>query len=260
MLYKNGIGYFEHTARVRGNQDLAIDFTTAQLNDVLKSLTAVDLGEGRISGVRYNSTAPLDERLKALRLPFGEQVTRADFLTALRGARVEVRSGAATATGRLSVEKERKANGKGDFYDVTEFSIVSDTGEMKNFDLGPGTSVRLAERDLGDEIGRYLNLVGSSRAHDLRRMTISATGTGDRDIFVSYISEVPSGRVPTASSCRTSPTKNPCCKAGPSWTTRSVKTGKMSSFRWWRPLRNRSSRTSHNPITPGAPSWLCQSP
>ncbi|MBZ5649308.1 MAG: carboxypeptidase regulatory-like domain-containing protein [Acidobacteriia bacterium] len=192
VLYKNGIGYFEHTARVRGNQDLAIDFTTGQLNDVLKSLTVVDLGEGRISGVRYNSTAPLDERLKALRLPFGEQVTRADFLMALRGARVEVHSGSATTTGRLlSVEKERKANGKGDFYDVTEFSIVSDTGEMKNFDLGPGTSVRLAERDLGDEIGRYLNLVGSSRARDLRRMTISATGTGDRDIFVSYISEVP---------------------------------------------------------------------
>jgi hypothetical protein len=192
VLYKNGIGYFEHTARVRGNQDLAIDFTTAQLNDVLKSLTVVDLGEGHISGVRYNSTAPLDERLKALRLPFGEQVTRVDFLTALRGARVEVRSGSATATGRLlSVEKERKANGKGDFYDVTEFSIVSDTGGMKNFDLGPGTSVRLAERDLSDEIGRYLNLVGSSRARDLRRMTISATGTGDRDILVSYISEVP---------------------------------------------------------------------
>jgi hypothetical protein len=192
VLYKNGMGYFEHRARVHGNQDLAIDFTTGQLNDVLKSLTVVDLSEGRISGVRYNSIAPLDERLKSLRLPFGEQVTRADFLTAMRGARVEVRNGSTAATGRLlSVEKERKANGKGDFYDVTEFSIVSDTGEMKNFDLGPGTSVRLAERDLSDEVGRYLNLVGSSRARDLRRMTISATGTGDRDIFVSYISEVP---------------------------------------------------------------------
>lgn len=46
VLYKNGVGYFEQTARVRGTQDLSIDFTTAQLNDVLKSLTAVDLGEG----------------------------------------------------------------------------------------------------------------------------------------------------------------------------------------------------------------------
>ena len=68
---------------------------------------------------------------------------------------------------------------------------MSDTGEMRNFELGPGTSVRLAERDLSGEVGKYLDLIASSRARDLRRMTISATGTGDRDIFVSYISEVP---------------------------------------------------------------------
>jgi hypothetical protein len=49
VLYKNGVGYFEHSARVRGRQELNIDFTTSQLNDVLKSLTVVDLGEGRIS-------------------------------------------------------------------------------------------------------------------------------------------------------------------------------------------------------------------
>jgi hypothetical protein len=49
VLYKNGVGYFEHSARVHGNQDLGIDFTTGQLNDVLKSLTVFDLGDGRIS-------------------------------------------------------------------------------------------------------------------------------------------------------------------------------------------------------------------
>src|SRR6476619_6600411 len=90
VLYKNGVGYFEHSARVRGNQELGIDFTTGQLNDVLKSLTVVDLGDGKISDIRYNSIAPLDERLRALRLPFGEQITRAEFLSALRGSRVEV--------------------------------------------------------------------------------------------------------------------------------------------------------------------------
>jgi hypothetical protein len=192
VLYKNGMGYFEHSTHIRGNQELAIDFTTSQLNDVLKSLTAVDLGEGRISGVRYNSIAPLDERLKALRLPFGEQLTRIDFLAALRGARVEVHNGSEAATGRLlSVEKEKRFNEKGDSYEVTEFSVMTDAGDMRNFDLGPSTSVRLAERDLSDEVEKYLNLIGSSRARDLRRMTISATGTGDREIFVSYISEVP---------------------------------------------------------------------
>ncbi len=192
VLYKNGVGYFEHSARVHGNQDLAIDFTTAQLNDVLKSLTVVDLGEGRISSVRYNSIAPLEERLKSLRLPFGEAVTQADFLAAVRGARVEVHSGPSSAAGRLlSVETEQRTTDKGFAYNVTKFSVVTDTGEMRNFELGPATSVRLAERDLSGEVGKYLDLIGSSRARDLRRMTISATGSGDRDIFVSYISEVP---------------------------------------------------------------------
>ena len=91
VLYKNGVGYFEHSARVDGNQELGIDFTTGQLNDVLKSLTVVDLGEGRISGIRYNSIAPLDERLRALRLPFGEQISRTDFLSALRGLKCAAR-------------------------------------------------------------------------------------------------------------------------------------------------------------------------
>jgi hypothetical protein len=192
VLYKNGVGYFEHAARVHGTQDLSIDFTTAQLNDVLKSLTAVDLGDGRVSSVRYNSIAPLDERLKSLRLPFGEQITQVEYLTALRGSRVEVRSGSAIATGRLlSVEKTRRQRSKDDFEDVTSFSIITDTGEMRNFELGSGVSVRTAERELADEVGRYLGLIGSSRARDVRRMSLTATGSGDRDIFVSYISEVP---------------------------------------------------------------------
>ncbi len=192
VLYKNGVGYFEHSARVRGKQELNIDFTTSQLNDVIKSLTVVDLGQGRISSVRYNSIAPLSERLRALRLPFGEEVTRDGFLIALRGARVEVRNGSSTSTGKLlSVDKTKKQTAKGDTVETTEFSIISDGGEMKNFELGPGTSVRLADRDLNDEVGRYLSLISSSRSRDLRRMTISASGTGDREVFVSYVSEVP---------------------------------------------------------------------
>jgi hypothetical protein len=191
VLYKNGVGYFEHSARVHGNQELNIDFTTAQLNDVLKSLTVVDLGEGRISSVRYNSIAPLDERLKALRLPFGQKITRADYLAALRGARVEVHSGPVATAGRLlSVENEQRTADKTS-YVATLFSVVTDTGEMRNFELGPGISVRLTDRDLNEEVGRYMNLISSSRASDLRRMTITDSGAGDREVAVSYISEVP---------------------------------------------------------------------
>jgi hypothetical protein len=104
VLYKNGVGYFEHSARVRGSQELNIDFTTAQLNDVLNSLTVTDLGGGRIGGVRFNSIAPLSERLKGLRLPLSEGTSRNDFLNALRGTRVEVHNGGGVR-GRPGVER-----------------------------------------------------------------------------------------------------------------------------------------------------------
>ena len=110
----------------------------------------------------------------------------------MRGARVEVRSKGETAVGRLlSVEQEDRTTDSDTTYHVTDFSVMTDAGEMKNFELGPAVSVRLAEHDVNQEVGRYLDLVGSSRAKDLRRMSISATGSGDRNIFVSYISEVP---------------------------------------------------------------------
>jgi hypothetical protein len=94
VLYKNGVGYFEHLGQVHGSQNVHIDFSSAQLNDVLKSLTALDLSGGRITGVEYNSEAPLARRLATLRLSLGERPTTAEFLGALRGARLEVRSGA----------------------------------------------------------------------------------------------------------------------------------------------------------------------
>src|SRR5712664_3369119 len=192
VLYKNGVGYFEHLGRVRGSQDVHVDFTSAQLNDVLKSLTVLDLSGGKISGVDYNSEAPLARRLATLRLTLGENPTMADFLAALRGARLEVRSGsgAAMAGKLLSVEKKSREK-DGATTEWTEISLVNDGGEVRTTEVTPATSVRIAEKDLQVEVGRYLGLIASSRDQDLRRMTISTTGAGKRNLYVSYISEVP---------------------------------------------------------------------
>jgi archaellum component FlaC len=192
VLYKNGVGYFEHAGRVRDSQDVNVDFTTAQLNDVLKSLTVLDLGKGRITGVSYNSNAPLERRLGSLHLPVGVNPTTAQFLDALRGARLEVRSGSESASGRLLSIDEREIPIKGDQkVTIDQISIVSDSGEVRVFDLTPSTSVRVAEKDVNEEVGKYLALVASTRDQDLRRMTISTAGEGERNLLVSYISEVP---------------------------------------------------------------------
>jgi hypothetical protein len=192
ILYKNGVGYFEHAGSVRDSQDVNVDFTTAQLNDVLKSLTVLDLGKGRITGVSYNSNAPLAKRLGSLHLPVGENPTTAQFLDALRGARLEVHSGSESASGRLLSIDEREIPIKDDQkITVDQISVVSDSGEVRVFDLTPSTSVRVVEKDVNDEVGKYLGLVASTRDQDVRRMTISTAGEGERNLLVSYISEVP---------------------------------------------------------------------
>jgi len=203
VLYKNGVGYFEHSGHVRGSQDVNVDFTTAQLNDVLKSLTVLDLGKGHITGVSYNSTAPIERQLGLLRLPVGENPTTAQFLTALRGARVEIRNGSVTGSGRLLSIEEREfpvkadaARNDGDEQAIkkttkTQISIVSDSGELRVFDLTPASSVRVLEKDVNEEVGKYLGLIASTRDQDVRRMTISTAGDGERSLLVSYISEVP---------------------------------------------------------------------
>ncbi len=102
VLYKNGVGYFEHAGTINGNQRVTIDFTSPQLNDVLQSLTVLDEGGGRIAGVNYNSTTPLAEQLKTLSLGMNEDPTSTELFGALRGQRVEV-TGApgGTISGRL---------------------------------------------------------------------------------------------------------------------------------------------------------------
>jgi hypothetical protein len=192
VLYKNGVGYFEHLGRVRGSQDVHIDFTSAQLNDVLKSLTVLDLSGGRITGVDYNSEAPLARRLATLRLALGERPTQAEFLGALRGARLEVRSGTAPAlTGKLLSVERKTRTGTTFAVETDEISLITDGGEVRSVDLNPATSVRILDHDLQVEVGKYLGLVASARDQDVRRMTISTAGNGERNLYVSYISEVP---------------------------------------------------------------------
>jgi len=191
VLYKNGVGYFEHLGPVHDKQDVSISFTSGQLNDVLKSLTVLDLSGGRIAGVAYGSASPIDRQLGDLHLPVNEKSSLTEFLSALRGAKLEVRSGTSTITGRLlSVERKTRIAG-GTTLEVDYLSLISDGGDVRTTELSPQFSVKLLEKGLSGKVDRFLDVLASSRDADVRRMVISTEGSGERSLFVSYISEVP---------------------------------------------------------------------
>jgi hypothetical protein len=191
ILYKSGVGYFEHVGSVAGNANVAIQFTTAQLNDVLQSLTVLDLDGGSVGNISYNSVAPIDQRLAALRLPLGSDINRLQFYTVLRGARVDVRAGTVVTTGRILTVEQKMRTRNGGAEAVTELTLVSDDGGVRTVELTPTASVHIDDRDVRNDLSSYLGIVASSRGEDVRRMVLAASGSGTRRLFVSYISEVP---------------------------------------------------------------------
>ncbi len=196
VLYKNGVGYFEHAGSVTGNQHVTIDFTSSQLNDVLQSLTVLDQGGGRIAGVDYNSTTPLAEQLKTLSLGMTDDPTSSELFGALRGQRVEVSGfpgNGSPLVGRLmAIESRSEKVGTGDstvehFY----LTVVAASGAVRVLELTPQLSVRPLDANLQGQLDRYLELLSTTHANGLRHLTLDATGNGQREIQVSYISEVP---------------------------------------------------------------------
>ena len=193
VLYKNGVGYFEHAGTVSGNQRVTIDFTSSQLNDVLQSLTALDDGGGRIAGVNYNSTTPIEQQLKTLALGLTDYPATIAVYQALRGQRVEVTGTGASLEGRLvNIEFRKEIDKNGQASEDHYFLIVAtDSGALRTAELTDAVSVRMLDTSLQKQFASYLEIVGSAQNQQLRHLLLDDRGAGERQLRVSYISEVP---------------------------------------------------------------------
>ncbi|MGI9036159.1 MAG: hypothetical protein ACR2GD_08985, partial [Pyrinomonadaceae bacterium] len=61
-LYSNGMVYIERRGVVSGNAEINLSFKQSQVDDVLKSMVVLDLGQGKIGAVSYNSSVPAEAR------------------------------------------------------------------------------------------------------------------------------------------------------------------------------------------------------
>ncbi len=193
VLYKNGVGYFEHAGTVSGNQRVTVDFTSAQLNDVLQSLTALDSKGGMIGAVGYNSTMPIAQQLTTLALGLKDYPATLEVYHAIRGQRVEVTGAGAALSGRLvNIEYRKQTDKNGETSEDHYFLIVeTDTGALRTAELTDAVSVRMIDPSLQKQFASYLEIIASAQDQQLRHLTLEDRGQGERQLQVSYISEVP---------------------------------------------------------------------
>jgi hypothetical protein len=100
---------------VNDDQQIILSFDSAQMNDVLKSLVVLDLNQGKIGAVNFDSVKPLDKRLEEFGIVLDD--TNAAGLTMLlgqfKGSRVEVKTGTASSIGTVvGLEKRSKTQGQ----------------------------------------------------------------------------------------------------------------------------------------------------
>ncbi|HKQ91920.1 MAG TPA: carboxypeptidase regulatory-like domain-containing protein, partial [Blastocatellia bacterium] len=160
---------------------------------VLKSLVALDMGKGRISAVTFDSIKPIDKRLEefGISLDSTNAMGLTSLLGQLKGARVEVRAGPTPAAGVIvGIEKRARTQGV-EKIDQQELVMVSDGGELRSVPLDQIRGIKLLDAKLREDLEQYLSILQSTIHKNLRKLTISTTGQGERDLFLSYVVEAP---------------------------------------------------------------------
>ncbi|MGC9357494.1 MAG: hypothetical protein ACP5GX_06505 [Anaerolineae bacterium] len=84
ILYKHGVGFFERRGELSG-EDATLIFRREEMNDVLKSLTIVDEGEGQVLGVDYATPQTREERLSGCSVHLADDRSFSDLIVSLRG-------------------------------------------------------------------------------------------------------------------------------------------------------------------------------
>jgi hypothetical protein len=191
VLYKHGVGYFEREGTVEGDQSVTLAFKQAEVSDILKSLTILDLDGGHVASVSYDSTKPLEELLAEVALSIPEREGLGGLLPQLRGARVRLAATAEVVEGMiLGLDTTRKQTADG-VVEVAILSLLGDEGEIRSFELGDLSGLTILDEAVRRDLDFYIKTQLSAKKKDARSFSIFARGEGPRRLRLAYTVAAP---------------------------------------------------------------------
>ena len=189
ILYKSGVGYFERAGTLSPGESARLDFKASDMNDVLKSLTLEDRNGGKVSGLRYDSSEPLGQKLANFPFKIGDKAALSQFLDQMKGARVEIKYGADTVFGAIVSGRLVAADDK--HSEREQAVLLLDSGDLRTLDLAAAGSIRFADPKLQAQLKDYLTIVNQSRSLDKRSIYIDSSDAKERQIAASYMIPTP---------------------------------------------------------------------
>jgi hypothetical protein len=189
-LYKHGVGYFQRRGRVAG-EEAELTFRVEEMNDVLKSLTAIDLGGGQVLSINYATPQSREERLAGSSVHLEEDRSLQDLLVSLRGRSV-----------RLLLDQAERVEGRlVGIDDVPERQplssslvsvLVAGTDRVETVSLERLQGVDILDERASGDLRFFLDTALTQE--DTRCVVVHLT-PGDHHLAVSYVAPAPTWRV-----------------------------------------------------------------
>lgn len=187
-LYKHGVGFFVRRGEVAG-EAVSLSFDKGAMNDVLKSLTAVALNGGQVTGVDYETPEDKASLLARSSIQLSDSASLRDLLRDLRGRRAAVTTTTETLTGvvvgvDLPGEREPMA--------ATVLSLyLPAERRVQPLRLADLLGLELLDDRAAGDLGYFLE---TSLAEENKR-AVTVRLTGPADLTLSYSAPSPVWRV-----------------------------------------------------------------
>ncbi|MBI4879838.1 MAG: hypothetical protein HY812_09300 [Planctomycetes bacterium] len=192
VLYKHGIGYFERQGPVSGRAEVSLRFRQDQMSDVLKTLTVLDRGGGRIGAIAYDSQKPPERLLAEFAFVLRCDNVQQSLVQQLRGARIRADvAGRGEVRGAVLGLDMRVEQRDGVQVQTPRLAVLTDEGEIVSADLFDLHVMRFEDEALVKEMQRCLDVLRSMHRRDEKSVSLVCEGEGEREVFVSYAVEQP---------------------------------------------------------------------
>ena len=183
-LYSSGVAHYVHEGTVAGSGNIALLFSPAQINDVLKSLVVMDPGAKSLA-VNYQSEDTLRKTLESLKIDLSAATTLYDILKAQKGAEVELFTPHQIIGKILSVDKNSSKE-----TDTFFISLAAKDG-IHIIAFSDIQSFTFTDKKRNEDLNTALALILDASAKNRKKLDIKIDAQGVRKIGLSYVMEAP---------------------------------------------------------------------
>lgn len=195
VMFNSGVGFFEHSGEVTGNQNIAFPVNVSDINDLLKSLVVQDRGGGKVTAVNYGSPEPITRTLRTLAIDVTANPSLPQILQQLRGQKIEV-----TVVGVnqpvagivVGTEKRRSLAGKerDQIVETEILNLRTDAG-LRSVPFDTLLLTKFLDAKTDQDFQRALALLAGAHQRDQKSIKLELRGNGPRPVSIGYVQEAP---------------------------------------------------------------------